>query len=132
MSDYLNIIDFLEPVNRDMLSDDKGYRNGQVGKMIALYEEVFPDLQNAHIVLVGCGEQRGAGLRGWSEAADAIRKEFYDLYYWHTNVPLADIGNIKEGNSLQDTYAALKTVIQELMNIGKLVVVLGGSHDLTL
>jgi arginase family enzyme len=33
---------------------------------------------------------------------------------------------------MSDTYAALKVVIHELMELDKLVVVLGGSHDLTL
>jgi formiminoglutamase len=33
---------------------------------------------------------------------------------------------------LKDSYAALKTVVQELLDAGKRVVILGGSHDLTL
>ncbi|GAB4091332.1 arginase family protein [Flaviaesturariibacter terrae] len=132
MSDYLSLVDFLEPVNTALLSEDAGYREGQVGKVIALYEEQFPDLDAAQVVLVGCGEQRGSGHRGLSIAPDAVRKAFYDLYYWHTDVQLADIGNVKAGNSQADSQAALKIVIKELMGIGKRVVVLGGSHDLTL
>lgn len=132
MSDYLNIVDFLVPINRDALSNDAGYKDGQIGKVIEVHEEGFPDLDVAQIVLVGCGEQRGAGMRTNSEAADEIRKEFYQLFYWHTDIKLADVGNIKTGSSLPDTYAALKIVIHELINIGKTVVVLGGSHDLTL
>lgn len=132
MSDYLNIVDFLEPINKDALSEDMGYREGQLGKLILAHEEGFPDLDIAQIVLVGCGEQRGAGLRTASEAADDIRKAFYQLYYWHPDVAIADVGNIKIGKTPADTYAALKIVLHELTNIGKLVVVLGGSHDLTL
>lgn len=132
MSDYLNIVDFLIPIDRDFISNDVGYKDGQIGKVIEVYEEGFPDLEEAHIVFVGCGEQRGEGLSTASAAADEIRKEFYGLFYWHTDIKLADVGNIKTGNSLPDTYAALKIVIHELINIGKTVVVLGGSHDLTL
>jgi formiminoglutamase len=47
-------------------------------------------------------------------------------------VRMADLGNIRAGASLNDTYAALKTVIKELTDLGKTVVILGGSHDLTL
>ena len=36
------------------------------------------------------------------------------------------------GASLHDTYAALKTVVAELVGCGKTVIILGGSHDLTL
>ncbi|MDB5253685.1 MAG: arginase [Flaviaesturariibacter sp.] len=132
MSDYLNLVDFLEPINRDALSDDAGYREGQIGRLIEANEEGFPDLDRAQIVLVGCGEQRGAGLRTASDAADEIRKAFYQLYYWHPDVAIADVGNIKAGNTAADSSAALKIVLHELMAIGKLVVVLGGSQDLTL
>jgi formiminoglutamase len=132
MSDYLNLVDFLEPVHMALLSNDEGYRDGQVGRITAIYEEQFPDLDAAQLVLVGCGEQRGSGLRGQSSAADEIRKAFYQLYYWHNDVAIADIGNVRAGSNLADSYAALKLVIRELMSIGKRVVVLGGSHDLTL
>ena len=132
MSDYLNISDFLVPVDRNMLSGDEGYKEGQIGKAIEVYEEGFPDVEAAHLVLVGCGEQRGSGLLTESNAADEIRAQFYNLYYWHTDLKLADVGNIRMGKSLADTYAALKMVIRELNDAGKMVVILGGSHDLTL
>ncbi|MBD0351723.1 MAG: formimidoylglutamase [Flavisolibacter sp.] len=132
MSDYLNIADFLMPVNKHQLSDDQGYKEDQIGKVIAAYEEEFPELEEADLVLVGCGEQRGAGIITCSSAADEVRREFYKLFYWHTDIKLADIGNMRIGNSLTDTYAALKLVLHELVTIGKTVVVIGGSHDLTL
>jgi formiminoglutamase len=132
MSDSLHISDFLIPINKPVLSDDRGYKEGQVGFAIEAYEDEMPDLEGAQIVFLGCGEQRGAGTKTISEAADEIRKEFYNLYYWHNDIKLADIGNIKLGKDLTDTYAALKIVVNELISIGKTVVILGGSHDLTL
>jgi formiminoglutamase len=133
MSDVLNIGDFLEPVNRYVLSGDMGYKDGQIGKTIALYEEELPDLAAADIVLVGCNEIRGSWqLYADSHGPDIIRQHFYSLYLWHTDIHVADIGNIINGASLQDTYAALRTVIDAVNAIGKTVVILGGSHDLTL
>lgn len=127
-----SIIDFLDPIHLAEISLDAGYKEGQIGKVIRVYEEEFPDLDEAQIVLVGCGEQRGAALLHQSSAANAIRNEFYNLYYWHQDIKLADVGNIKIGKTLNDTYAALKIIVHELISDGKLVVVLGGSHDLTL
>jgi len=132
MSDYLNLVDFLEPVNTALLSDDEGYKDGQIGSAIAVFEEGFPDLDAAQLVLVGCVEQRGAGKRGACGAADAIRKALYGLYWWHRDVQVADIGNVKAGGSPADSQAALKLVVRELLSIGKRVLVLGGSHDMTL
>ncbi len=78
-------------------------------------------------------KKRGARLDKKNyNAPDRIREQLYQLYYWHTDVKLADIGNIQPGASLGDTYAALKSVIAELTENGKTVVILGGSHDLTL
>lgn len=127
-----SIIDFLDPINLSEISLDAGYKDGQIGRTIKVYEDEFPDIDSAQIVFVGCGEQRGSALLHQSGAANAIRSEFYNLNYWHQDIKLADIGNVKTGKSLNDSYAALKMVVHELINEGKLVVVLGGSHDLTL
>ena len=134
MSDYLDLTDFLEPLNLAMLSNDQLYHEGQIGKNIAVYEDEFPDLRKVDIVLVGCAEQRGAGKNNAFDTnpADAVRRQFYQLYQWHEDVVIADIGNIKIGSSVQDTYAAVKTVVRELINFKKTVLVIGGSHDLTL
>ena len=133
MSPNLHISDFLDSVNLAELSQDQGYRDGQVGKIIDLYDEAFPDVYAADLVLVGCEEERGIGRdRREAGAPDAIREQFYQLYYWHHDIKLADVGNIRAGATLNDTYAALKTVLREITAIGKTAVVLGGSNDLTL
>lgn len=133
MAGQFHLTDFLSPINTAVLSNDEGFKDGQIGKIIDAYEEQFPDLDEAQVVLVGCGEQRGSGLiHGQSSAPDLIRKHFYALFYWHTDVKIADAGNIKNGALYTDSYAALKTVVNELINAGKLVIILGGSHDLTL
>ena len=119
--------DFLVPVNTFAISDDEGYLPGQFGQ--ALSETV---VENAHIVLVGCNEYRGAGITIALNSADAIRKQLYQLYYWHTEVRITDIGDVKTGATWADTNAALKTVCKELMDAGKKVIVMGGSHDNTL
>src|SRR5450432_816571 len=134
MSDYFNLTDFLTPVSLAEISDDEPYQDGQIGKVIAAYENEFPDIFDADIILVGCSEQRGSGKNNNQPltAAAAVRKQFYKLFYWHTDLKLADIGDIKTGASLQDSYAAVKTVLSELLNDNKTIILIGGSHDLTL
>lgn len=133
MSDHLNISEFLLPLNLHEISLDEGYKDGQLGKIIDVYQDQFPDLDEAQLVIVGCGEQRGSGMIGKeSQAPEAIRRQLYQLFYWHTDIRIADIGNVKAGASYTDSYAALRMVVRELVNDNKLVVILGGSHDLTL
>jgi arginase family enzyme len=133
MGDRFRIADFLSPISKAFLSGDQGYVDGQIGHVIETYESEFPDMDLASVVLVGCGEMRGTDLtRTATDAPDIIRKHFYRLFYWHTDIELADVGNIRIGHSLNDTYAALSTVVKELIQAGKTVIILGGSQDLTL
>ncbi len=130
---YDTLSSLLLPVDKSHLSNDTGYREGQIGyALMAHEEEGLPDISDADIVFIGCTEQRGAGLLHANGAADAIRSELYNLYYWHHDIQLADLGNVRTGKTVADTYAALKMVLHELAGEGKLVVILGGSHDLTL
>ena len=123
---------FLLPINKALLNDDKAYTDSQLGKAINVYENAIPDLSECDIVIAGINEFRGNGFFAEENSADAIRKQLYKLYYWHKDVVVADIGNIKCGASLADSYAASKTVIEELLQLDKTVIIIGGSHDNTL
>jgi arginase family enzyme len=133
MSDALLIKDFLQPVSLSYILGDITLNESQWGTHIHFYEEELPDLDKVDIVLLGIPDERGTGssiILG--EAPDCIRKQFYQLYQWHPDLRLADIGNIKAGKTLSDTYAAARTVIKALIDEKISVIILGGSHDLTL
>lgn len=133
MSDHLNIQAFLSPVNIREIAGDEIYKTDQIGHLIRRYEEEMPDIDDVEIIILGCGERRGCGILGAAGTApDIIRRQLYALFSWHEGIKLADIGDIKQGESYNDTLAALKTVIAELTGNNKTVIVLGGSHDLTL
>lgn len=125
--------DFLTPVDIHELNGDSGYNDGQLAKHIDIYETDQPDTDNADIVLLGVSETRGNVTPDLSgDSPDCIRKQLYQLHYWHKEVNIADIGNIKPGATLTDSYAAVKTVLEVLLQKNKTVVLLGGSHDITL
>ena len=109
------------------------YQPLQVGANINCATSKSFDWAGADIVLVGCGEWRGdnSGV-AYSSSPDKIREELYKMYYWHTAINIADAGNIRQGASLEDTRAALLAALQEIHNAGKIAVILGGSHDLTM
>jgi formiminoglutamase len=132
MSDFL-IIDFLQPLSQAVIFGDEELNDMQMGTKIDTYFHEFPNAEEAEIILLGITEERGTGNGvSASEAPDLIRKNFYRLFNWHPQLKIADIGNVKPGASLTDTYAAAKTVMAELVAAGKTVIVLGGSHDVTL
>jgi len=132
MSDFSSLQDFLEPVQVSRHLMKKEFSEGQIGKHIDIYEDDFPDLYDKDIIIIGCGETRGCNNSYGKSSPDVIRQYFYELYYWHKDVKIADAGNIRTGAGLNDTYAALKTVLKELSEHTKTIVIIGGSHDLTL
>lgn len=128
----MSVIDFLSPINLQEIIGDDSYKQGQLGNSIDVFTQNFPDIDYADVVIVGCGEQRGSGILGPASAApNIIRKYFYSLFYWHEKIKIADIGNIKEGATYNDTLAALQAVISDIGDSGRLIVILGGSHDVS-
>lgn len=129
----LDLIEFLDPVPLHELNDDEGYTDGQLAKHIEIFTEELPDIEHADIIILGVTEYRGNGyFESDNDAANVIRKHLYRLHYWHTDVLIADLGNVKKGASINDSYAAIKTILAELFRMNKTVLILGGSHDITL
>ncbi|MEJ7609771.1 MAG: formimidoylglutamase [Ferruginibacter sp.] len=128
-----DLLDFLSPVSFADINDDEHYTEGQLGKHILTQHDEDFDIELADIVLIGVRETRGNG-NGVKEnnAADMIRKQLYRLHRWHTDIVIADAGNVATGATLKDSYAALRTVLEDLYKRKKTVIILGGSHDNTL
>ncbi len=125
--------DFLQPISLSFINEDEGYTEGQIGRHVHTQNDEQFNIDTADIVIVGVAETRGNGrAEKENNAADIIRKKFYRLHYWHTDFVIADAGNIAKGDTLKDSYAAIKTVLEELYSRNKTVVILGGSHDVTL
>lgn len=133
MADFSHLQDFLHPVSKAFLNDDQEYDPFQVGGVVDAYEDDHhPDIDAADIILLGVGEERGdVSGKTNTHGPDAIRREFFKLYNWHRDIKLADVGNLLPGAFLADAYAAMKTVVAELLAANKTVIILGGSHDLT-
>lgn len=129
----MDISVFFEPLDRsrfDVYDDRKSVMGNSVKKF--LDAEKFPDRSNCQIAIFGCGEDRGSVLNdGCGKAPDIIREKFYELKKAKHPYKIVDLGNIRLGESLKDTYAALSSIILELVKEGILPVILGGSQDLT-
>jgi arginase family enzyme len=124
--------DYLEPLNFLDLFGETVFTDGQYGKKIVAHQTTFPELENADLVIIGIGEMRGKGIEHQaSDAPDQIRKQLYFLHAWHDDIEIVDLGNIRKGANLTDSYAALQTVMNDLIGMGKKVLILGGSHDIT-
>ena len=94
-------------------------------------EDAFPSLDGARMVLLGIKEDRGSvENQGCGEGPDMIRHYLYRLAKPHEDVHLVDLGNIMPGATARDTYFAVIEAMQQLLDRGLTVLVLGGSDDL--
>jgi arginase family enzyme len=126
--------EYLNPVDESLLAHAKMQPNQTLGQLIEIYttQNGFPDLANKKIALIGVQESRASvGNYGTGSNLDEIRKELYKLYSGNWPVHLADIGTIKQGSSVEDTYFALQSLISYLVKNQIIPVILGGSQDLT-
>jgi len=123
--------DFCEPsVISIKNEDDKKYHPLQWGAKIKQIADDNFDWETTDIMLVGCHTSNNWGDS--ISSADAVRKQFYDMYCWHNSVSVVDAGNIKQGASKADTKAALVMVLDEIHNAGKIAIIIGDNHDITL
>jgi arginase family enzyme len=97
-----------------------------------IHADEFPSHEKVKIALIGVNEDRGTeNNQGCSFAPDAVRASFYGLFGQWPSMVIADLGNIRAGFSIEDTYFALNQIVAELIKMDIIPIVIGGSHDLT-
>ena len=131
----MDISDFFEPLDLREFSNT-GETTGQVrlGNLMCIYSDAgnFPDYANFDIAIIGVKDDRNAvDNEGCGLAPDYIRQYFYKLNPGPHPNKLVDLGNIKRGFTVSDTYFALSSVVAEMISNNVLPVILGGSQDLT-
>jgi formiminoglutamase len=130
----MSLTDFLSPVDLSNVIPKHGFNSSQLGRKISIYTEHFPDLeeQQYDMAIIGVMEDRHAiNNEGCSTAPNYVRERLYQLHEGSFAVKIADLGDIRRGASITDTYVALKTVVNELIRANILPIIIGGGQDLT-
>jgi arginase family enzyme len=126
---------YLEPINvRSVGFDFQSNEDSRLGHVINVFhtDSLFPNFSDADIAIIGVPEDRNcAGNAGSSEAPNEIRTLLYQLYSGHSKSKIVDLGNIKRGNTVNDTYFALSEVMFVLLEFNVFPLIIGGSQDLT-
>ena len=131
----MDFADFFEPVT-DLDFQYKGDNPGvlRIGDLIRTNtgESAFPHLEGIDIALIGVREERNAyNNKGCAMAPDGIRKYLYNLFPGSFSPRVADLGNIKTGFNVSDTYFAVASVVAELLENNVIPIIIGGSQDIT-
>ncbi|NBC84555.1 MAG: hypothetical protein GVY19_14400 [Bacteroidetes bacterium] len=129
----MNIIELFDPVALEKPpfiaeSPNLFSRNIQVNTE----SHPIESLKGVKVVIMGVMEDRNSYNTGSSLSPDHIRSSLYQLYRNNHKLAIADLGNLKAGNTFHDTYAALKWVLAGLFEQHIMAIVLGGTQDLTI
>lgn len=125
---------FLSPVQDLVLAHNELLSTQVLGRKLKIHSQQngIPDLDGVKIAIVGVLENRNdINYIGEELNLSEIRKSLYALFpgNWHTTI--ADLGDIKKGESVEDTYYALQTTIAILIEKNIIPLIIGGSQDLT-
>ncbi len=128
------IFDFLKPIENELEALLAEIPEQSLGNTIDVFTEErgFPDLEGVNIAILGVQEGRNAinnDTTGYG--LDVIRSYFYKLYAGNWELKIVDIGNIHAGDTVEDTYFAVKEAISFLVKKDIIPVVIGGGQDIT-
>lgn len=129
----MSISDFFTPISRQYITQDTEFSRAHLGSLIDIYEDRFPDLedQKPDLVIFGVKDDRMAIDNTGAIGVDIVRKHLYSLYSGDYQLKMADLGNIQAGETVKDTYVALRIVVEELLKQDIIPIIIGGGQDLT-
>ncbi|MFQ3369599.1 MAG: formiminoglutamase [Flavobacteriaceae bacterium] len=125
---------FLTPVDDLILSHMDLNSSLILGNRITIHSGSTspPELDNIDIAIIGVSEYRNSNNSlGENFSLMEIRKTFYSLFPGNWSLNLVDLGDLKLGNSVSDTYLALESIVSGLLKNNIIPVIVGGSQDLT-
>jgi len=129
----MNIQDYCDPVALERPANNHLSDKAVLCRNIYINTPDTPvkNLDQYDLAIIGIPEDRNASVPGSAETPDQVRNQLYQLFRLNPRLKIIDLGNLKCGNSVQDTYFALRDVLLDLVARKLTVVILGGSQDLT-
>ena len=125
-------LELLLPVKKENLLDLTLLPKQILGKNISIHTQNtgLPELKGLTIALIGLNEHRNSFFHNSSYNVNQFRKVFYELYPGNWNLSIADLGDLPNGEKVEDTYFAIKEIGVHLKQMNIIPVFIGGSHDL--
>lgn len=125
---------FLDPVDEKCFVANVRPGKNTLGETITIFrnEDEFPSLEGVQLALVGIKDERGAiDNHGCEDGIDPIRKALYQLFNHWPDLKIVDLGNVKTGKEVNDTYYAVHQVLTELIKNHIVPIIIGASQDFT-
>jgi len=125
-------LELLVPVEKENLLGLTLLPKQILGKNISIHTKNtgLPELKGLTIAIIGLYEYRNSFFHNSSYDVNQFRKVFYELYPGNWNLSIADLGDLPNGEKVEDTYFAIKEISVHLKQMNVVPIFIGGSHDL--
>lgn len=124
--------EILKPISTDLENFVKALPKHALGSVMQLHTtKNMPELENVQLALITVNETRGALNNEEYVNFDVFRKNFYQLFPGNWTSNIIDLGTIEAGETIEDTYVAVKLLVADLLKNNVLPIIVGGSQDLT-
>ena len=123
----------LKPVDDHLIVHNELMSSLILGNKIQIHtsEHGIPDLDTTKIVIIGIPENRNSiDYLGDELNLNEIRKSLYNLYPGNWSTEIADLGNLILGESVEQTYGRIISMLSILFEKNIIPIIIGGSHDL--
>jgi len=123
----------LKPVDDHLIVHNELMSSLILGNKIQIHtsEQGIPDLHTTKIVIIGIPENRNSiDYLGDELNLNEIRKSLYNLYPGNWSTEIADLGNLILGESVEQTYGRIISMLSILFEKNIIPIIIGGSHDL--
>ncbi len=106
----------IKPVNNEIVDFKNQSSLLTIGKSITIYGDNQSNLKGFDIALIGLSEcRKSSEVNKKYLDINSFRKEFYSLFCGDWNVNIIDMGDVISGDDISDTYFALKTINESLL-----------------
>ena len=126
-------LDLLKPVSDSLINElNENYLQGSIFKKLDIHTSSLglPNLESVNVCVIGVNECRNSFFQSAPQDLNSLRKEFYKLKFSNWKLSISDLGNLPNGNTVDDTYHALYDICKELLSKKIILVIIGGSNDL--
>ena len=127
-------IDYLCPIDDTVIAHLMVQSEQTLGYQISIHstQNGVPDLEGIKIAILGVEEGRNSiDNEDTGQGISEIRKQLYKLFPGSWISKIADLGNIPQGNTVEDTYFAVSDLLSSLLKKNIIPIIIGGGHDLT-
>ena len=125
-------LELLKPIKNSFLNEiDENYLQGSFYKKIKIHTESegIPNPKLFDVCLIGIEENRNSFFESSKQDLKSIRKELYKLKFGNWKIEISDLGDLPNGETVDDSYHALYDICKELLSKKTILGILGGSND---